>query len=224
MWIVSNDCCSALLGLDLKIMRQYKCIPNNYSSLSCFISLYNVQRNVVPKKGKWLKMIEDNQKKIEDIQEEADVEFESAKAKDIAATSANPAQRKDKVDPVLNDKMTEKKLAAALHCDVPFFLFLGAGISIDAPSSSPSWWTLMSNVLEETFKAVPEEHQAAAKKLRTSDASRSPEEVMETYYFVLQNKLFELFELLNEGEPNANHRIVAKMAKGTTRTLLEFIA
>lgn len=171
-------------------------------------------------------MIEENQKKIEGIKEEADAEFESAKAKEKATSSGNPAQgtSKDKVDPLLNDKRTEKKLAAALGGDLPFFLFLGAGISIDAPSSSPSWWTLMSNVLEETFKAVPEEHQAAAKKLRTSDASRSPEEVMETYYFVLQNKLFELFELLNEGEPNANHRIVAKMAKGTTHTLLEFIA
>ena len=178
-------------------------------------SNYNPLLTIVPKQGKWGKMIEDDRKRYEQMEEEANMELEKAKhAKNTGITSA------EKTDEVISDVETEARIKAAIK-DKPAFLYCGAGISISAPSCSPSWWTLMSNVLEETFNAVPEEHQGIAKKLRTSDNARSPEEVMETYYFVLQKKLFSLFELLNEGEPNANHRIIAKMVKqGKVRCIL----
>jgi len=79
----------------------------------------------------------------------------------------------------------------------------------------------MSNVLEKTFDAMPSEHRDTSKTLRTTDSAKNPEEVMETYYFVLQDKLFSLFHLLDEGQPNANHKIIAKMAKsGKLKSIL----
>lgn len=44
---------------------------------------------------------------------------------------------------------------------------------------------------------------------------------METYYFILQDKLFSLFQLLEAGEPNANHKLIAKLAnQGKLKTIL----
>jgi len=182
-------------------------------------SNYNPLLTIVPKQDKWGKMIEDDRrKKYDRIEEEVNKDIPPKKANVQGVDSGIVAE--EKTDDVISDVETEAKISAAIT-HKPAFLYCGAGISISAPSSSPSWWTLMSNVLEETFNAVPEEHQGIARKLRTSDNARSPEEVMETYYFVLQKKLFSLFELLNEGEPNANHRIIAKMAlQGKVRSIL----
>ena len=177
---------------------------------------YNPLLTITPSKDKWDHMIEENRKKYEVIEEEVNAEVERA----TQVGDPNTAIDEESSDRVLSDVETLEKLSGAIE-HKSIFLFCGAGISISAPSSSPSWWTLMSNVLEETFKAVPKKHQDIARKLRVSDASRSPEEVMETYYMVLQKKLFSLFELLNEGEPNANHRIIAKLAKeGKVRSIM----
>ncbi len=178
---------------------------------------YNPLLTITPKKDQWEMMIEENRLKYEVLESEVQAEVERAKQ----AEDPNTKIKMEKmVDNVLSDAVTESKISEAIQ-DKAAFLFCGAGISISAPSSSPSWWDLMSNVLDLTFKAVPREHLKIARKLRTSDASRSPEEVMETYYFVLQKQLFSLFEILNEGEPNGNHRIIAKMAKeGKLRSIM----
>ncbi len=195
-----------------------------HALFSFYLSLYNSQS--VPRRGKWEKLIEENKQKYSNHEEEAKAEFDRAKTEEMdinegRGTEGRAQPLEQKADEVFSDVKTEAILTAAITRDKPFFLYLGAGISIDAPSSSPSWWKLMSDILEETFKAVPEEHQEVANKLATSDSSRSPEEVMESYHFVLQEKLFEVFELLNEGGPNANHRIIAKMVKaGKVRSIL----
>lgn len=175
---------------------------------------YNPLITTTIEQNKWEKMIEDDRKKYEMVEKEVEEELEKAKKNESSGLADEQS------DELISDVETEAILYKALK-EKPAFLYCGAGISISAPSSSPSWWTLMSNVLEETFNAVPEEHQKIAKKLRTSDNHRNPEEIMETYYFVLQKKLFSLFKLLNEGEPNANHRIIAKMVKhGKLRSIL----
>jgi hypothetical protein len=171
---------------------------------------YNPLLTITPKKDKWDELIDETRKKYELLEKEAADELERAQKTEYLVNDSSKGEMD--TDTVLSDTETEELLSRIIK-EKPAFLFCGAGISISAPSSSPSWWNLMSNVLEETFKAVPETHQGIARKLRTSDATRSPEEVMETYYFVLQKKLFSLFQLLNEGEPNANHKIIAKLAK-----------
>jgi hypothetical protein len=48
-----------------------------------------------------------------------------------------------------------------------------------------------------------------------------PEEIMESYYLVLRENLFKLFQLLEAGSPNANHKALAKLAKtGRLRAIL----
>jgi len=174
---------------------------------------YNPLITATIEQNKWEKMIEDDRKKYEMVEKEIEEELGKAKKQESGLAD-------EKSDEVISDVETEEILSEALK-EKQAFLYCGAGISISAPSSSPSWWSLMSDVLEETFNAVPEEHQKIAKKLRTSDNHRNPEEIMETYYFVLQKKLLSLFQLLNEGEPNANHRIIAKMVKhGQLRSIL----
>ncbi|KAH9256312.1 hypothetical protein BASA81_005533 [Batrachochytrium salamandrivorans] len=93
------------------------------------------------------------------------------------------------------------------------FVFAGAGISMAAPSSSPSWWALMNDLLKTTFEAVPEELAHLRQILATGDVSRQPEEIMESFYFFLKDRLLTVFELLERGEPNANHIALAKLAK-----------
>jgi hypothetical protein len=174
---------------------------------------YNPLLTIVPIAGKWERLMEGGERNEEEFEV---LEQTEPIAKDVptvttTATALNDILHKEG-DDVLSDAETVNHVVRELT-EKKLFLFLGAGISVAPPASAPSWWSLMSTVLEETFKAVPDEHQKIARKLSTSDATRSPEEVMETYYFVLQDKLFDLFQLLNEGTPNANHRIIAKLAK-----------
>ena len=81
-----------------------------------------------------------------------------------------------------------------------------------APSCSPSWWGLMNDVLMTTFNACPEKLNSQSAKL-SGDATRQPEEIMESFFYVLREHLFTLFNVLEEGSPNANHKSLARMAR-----------
>jgi len=194
-----------------EVQKQMDAIQQDH--LSC-----NPLLTIVPKPGKWEIMMEQENRKEHEFQmimEEENASNDKYKKNQIVKDShVGETDRADfNMDTTALDTETMEKITHELREKKKIFLFLGAGISVAAPASAPSWWTLMSTVLEQTFKAVPSEYQKIARTLATSDATRSPEEVMETYYFVLQDKLFSLFRLLEEGEPNANHRIIAKMAK-----------
>ena len=80
-----------------------------------------------------------------------------------------------------------------------------------APSCSPSWWKLVGDLIETTFQAAPETHRPAA--CSNTDITRQPEEIMESYYFILNERLLTLFRLLEAGRPNSNHIAIAKLAK-----------
>lgn len=165
---------------------------------------YNPLLTITPKEDKWSKLIDNSLNKHKEAEDDALVHLDEAKMNDNS--------RGGKIDDYINESKMTKEITNAMRTK-PCFLFAGAGISMAFPSSAPSWWKLMSDVLEETLNAIPEELQHAAEKLRTTDSYRRPEDIMETYHFVLQNKLFDVFKLLNEGRPNANHRTIAKMAK-----------
>jgi NAD-dependent SIR2 family protein deacetylase len=110
-------------------------------------------------------------------------------------------------------------MEADLMCDLlvdemdhlPALIYAGAGCSMGAPSCSPSWRKLMSELVHALFNASPEEHRP--KDMAFSDASRQPEEIMESLHFVIGDKLLDVFRLLEAGSPNANHMAVAKLAK-----------
>ena len=95
--------------------------------------------------------------------------------------------------------------------DNPLVIYAGAGCSMSAPACSPAWWRLVGDLIEATFLAAPEKHRPAEYSNR--DITRQPEEVMESYYFVLGERLLTLFRLLEEGQPNSTHMAVAKLAK-----------
>ena len=173
---------------------------------------YNPLLTITPKEDKWSKLIDDSLNKHKEVEDDALIHIDEAKMNDNS--------KGEEIDHYINESRMTKEITNAMRTK-PCFLFAGAGISMAFPSSAPSWWKLMSDILEETLNAVPDELQHVAKKLRTTDSYRRPEDIMETYHFVLQNKLFDVFKLLNEGRPNANHRTIAKMAKkGKLRAIL----
>eukprot|EP00602_Paraphysomonas_sp_CaronLab_P005127 CAMPEP_0185033198 /NCGR_PEP_ID=MMETSP1103-20130426/21957_1 /TAXON_ID=36769 /ORGANISM="Paraphysomonas bandaiensis, Strain Caron Lab Isolate" /LENGTH=932 /DNA_ID=CAMNT_0027569395 /DNA_START=1030 /DNA_END=3828 /DNA_ORIENTATION=+ len=99
-----------------------------------------------------------------------------------------------------------------IHLDKsPGVIYAGAGCSMDAPSCSPSWWRLMAELVRAVFSAAPEEHRP--RQYTESDVSRQPEEIMESFYYILGEKLLTLFRALEYGRPNANHVAMAKLAK-----------
>ena len=173
---------------------------------------------IVPSKSDWEKMVLSDKERRQDLEKEAEDNIETM------GNSMNEGgqvlQNNDNHDIPISEEALEREIIKALSRG-PSFLFVGAGISMSAPSSAPSWWALMSSLLKETFSAMSIEHKEIADKMLTTDASRTPEEIMETYYFVLQDKLFSLFQVLEAGEPNANHKIIAKMAKvGKVKSIL----
>lgn len=68
----------------------------------------------------------------------------------------------------------------------------------------------MNELVQFTFGAAPPEFQV---ELGDGDANRQPEEIMESYYHILEDKLFTVFQLLEQGRPNANHVAMARLAK-----------
>ena len=101
------------------------------------------------------------------------------------------------------------------------FIYAGAGVSIAAPSCSPSWWVLMNDLVRNVFEAAPQQLDYLKASLASGDVTRQPEEIMESFYFVLQDHLLTVFQLLEAGEPNANHIAIAKLAKaGTLKGIL----
>ncbi|TXT58570.1 MAG: hypothetical protein BAJALOKI1v1_1610008 [Promethearchaeota archaeon] len=91
-------------------------------------------------------------------------------------------------------------------------VFCGAGISIPPPSCSPSWWTLTEEILEAFFERVPDEYNLP-KDIIIKDPERTPEEVFETFSYILDERLFKAFEALDVGDPNATHYALARLAK-----------
>ena len=93
-----------------------------------------------------------------------------------------------------------------------FVIYCGAGISIPAPSCSPSWWTLTEEILESFFKRAPEEW-GVPKDLIIYDENKQPEAIFESFANILEGKFYQIFDSLNVSEPNGNHKLIAKLAK-----------
>lgn len=175
---------------------------------------YNPLLTITPRKDKQSMHIEQIQQDHQTTEDELLVHLE-----DIAIAAAEGGAIVETDDFVNESKLT--KLITASLRSKSCFLFAGPGISELAPASVPSWSKLMSDVLEETYRTVPEELRDIAMKLHSTESIRRPEEVMETYYFVLQEKLFDLLNMLGKGKPNANHKLIAKMVKfGKVKTIL----
>lgn len=90
-------------------------------------------------------------------------------------------------------------------------VYAGAGCSMSAPSCSPAWWRLVADLIQATFEAAPETLRPVP--CSNTDITRQPEEIMESYYYILNDRLLTLFRLLEAGRPNSNHIAIAKLAK-----------
>ncbi len=93
-----------------------------------------------------------------------------------------------------------------------FIAFCGAGISISPPSCSPSWWTLTEEILTAFFNKVPDDYNIP-KDMILTDSNMQPEEVLESFATILDERLYTAFEALDVAEPNANHIMIARLAK-----------
>lgn len=93
-----------------------------------------------------------------------------------------------------------------------FIVYCGAGISIPAPTCSPSWWTLTIEVLKAFFDHVPEEYELP-KDMIFKDELFSPESIFEIFSRVIDKDFLKIFDVLDVTEPNANHQLIARLAK-----------
>jgi len=93
-----------------------------------------------------------------------------------------------------------------------FIAFCGAGISIPAPTCAPSWWVLTEEILYGFYDRIPKEW-GLPNDLIVKDDSMQPEEVFELFAGVFDERLYEVFKALDTGKPNANHQIIARLAK-----------
>eukprot|EP00301_Raphidiophrys_heterophryoidea_P000382 c10192_g1_i1.p1 GENE.c10192_g1_i1~~c10192_g1_i1.p1 ORF type:complete len:1577 (+),score=392.16 c10192_g1_i1:42-4733(+) len=181
---------------------------------------FNPLLTITPEKSKFEKLLveADNRKskRKQDAELQAQKQVQQIQESDASVASAavhNPA----------DDVLDEAKLFSLVSSEFETqgFIYAGAGVSMSAPSSSPSWWALMNETLQATFRGAPPEHAEMANKLGKGDISRQPEEIMESYYFAFQDRLFTLFQLLEAGRPNGNHIAMAKLAKaGKVKAIL----
>ncbi|MEK7484038.1 MAG: tetratricopeptide repeat protein [Planctomycetota bacterium] len=97
-------------------------------------------------------------------------------------------------------------------------VFCGAGVSLEPPAGLPDWHKLRDYTLEAVASKDPV-LQKYLKNLTDIDMIAQPCKRGLTPEYVASNILancegyFECFRALEEGEPNANHKYLAKMAK-----------
>lgn len=91
-------------------------------------------------------------------------------------------------------------------------VFCGAGISMEAPSCSPSWWTLTEEIIRAFFEDLPNEY-GVPKDLIIKDPERQPEETFEGMAVMLESKFYEVFKALDVSKPNNTHIMLARLAK-----------
>jgi len=166
---------------------------------------------IVPEENAWQKLLKEHEDQKESNKEKAAAKH-SRRRSSAAALMAGIVGGKTKGMEELDEKALLKGVVKAFK-GAPGFLYLGAGTSMGAPSCSPSWWALMRDTLRSTFDSVRDKHPEIIEALGTDDAFRQPEEIMESFYFTIQDRLFSLFELLKEGKPNATHHAIAALAK-----------
>ncbi|RJO65592.1 MAG: hypothetical protein C4523_15715 [Myxococcales bacterium] len=97
-------------------------------------------------------------------------------------------------------------------------VFCGAGISVDAPSSLPSWNSLRDKTLEAVASRDSHLHQyldhlTKCSAFRGADKWGLSPELVASHLSKFGNGYFESFRALESGEPNENHRHLAKLAK-----------
>ncbi|MGE0431827.1 MAG: tetratricopeptide repeat protein [Planctomycetota bacterium] len=104
-----------------------------------------------------------------------------------------------------------QKLADHLHRR-ELAVFCGAGISMDRPTSLPSWRELTNGMLDAIAEASQEAAgQSYARMLK--EAWLPPEMIAQKLHDVFGNEFFDSLDVLKTGEPNLNHLYLAALAK-----------
>jgi hypothetical protein len=91
------------------------------------------------------------------------------------ATNTTSSTRIDDSTVMIDEADLLSRVVGALD-NAQGFIYAGAGVSMSAPSSSPSWWALMNEVIVATFKAAPPQHADLAAMIAKGDNSRQVNE------------------------------------------------
>lgn len=106
---------------------------------------------------------------------------------------------------------TEDELIKSL--ENPIIVFVGAGLSIPAPTCAPSWWTLTQELLSSFFAQVSKLKEIREMGDLDFKINRQPEEIFENYSVILGDRFYEVFSVLQEGRANAAHIALARLMK-----------
>ncbi|WP_372366857.1 tetratricopeptide repeat protein [Candidatus Uabimicrobium sp. HlEnr_7] len=89
-------------------------------------------------------------------------------------------------------------------------LFIGAGVSIDAPSSIPDWRRLIDEIVR-ALATYSSELKNIDKEI--IDAQIAPEVISQILYESIGEKYLSAFDVLKNRKPNHHHIYLAKLAK-----------
>jgi len=106
---------------------------------------------------------------------------------------------------------TEDELIKSL--ENPIIVFVGAGLSIPAPTCAPSWWTLTQELLGSFFAKVSKLKEIKDMGDLDFKINRQPEEIFENYSAILGDRFYEVFSVLQEGHANMAHIALARLMK-----------
>ena len=88
-----------------------------------------------------------------------------------------------------------------------FVVFVGAGISADAPSNCPTAFKLIEKIVESAIQVYP-----PLRKLSSFLANlKKPEDFYQVLFSNLETHFFALLDILFLGHPNSNHEAIVRL-------------
>lgn len=120
-----------------------------------------------------------------------------------------------------NVETVAQKIINMIEMEEPITFFSGSGISVLPPACAPQWAELRDKLIEILLNRLVQEKSLSFKKYKSIISGFNkfktanwvkPEVVLDWLYTGFKDLLFESLAVLNLGEPNLNHKVLAELA------------